>query len=87
MFTIGDLAPNLYLIYHYMPSEAYVSITNVTGLESSSFFTGIPGAMFPTLGGDNGLYWAVPGMWNPAAGLGQINVYGLAQALNSLANK
>jgi subtilase family serine protease len=87
MFTIGDLAPNLYLIYHYMPSEAYVSITNVTGLETSSFFTGIPGAMFPTLGGDNGLYWAVPGMWNPVTGLGQINVYGLAQALNGLANK
>ena len=86
-FTIGDLAPNLYLVYHYMPSETYVSITNVTGLETSSFFTGIPGAMFPTLGGDNGLYWAVPGMWNPVTGLGQINVYGLAQALNSLANK
>jgi subtilase family serine protease len=87
MFTIGDLAPNLYLIYHYMPSEAYVSITNVTELETSNFFTGIPGAMFPTLGGDNGLYWAVPGMWNPVTGLGQINVYGLAQALNGLANK
>ncbi|MGC8543474.1 MAG: S53 family peptidase [Vulcanisaeta sp.] len=83
-FIIGDLAPSMYLIYHYLPNEAYVSLNNVTGILTSQFFTGISGAMFPTLGGDNGLYWTVPGQWSPVTGLGQLNVYGAAQALSTL---
>ncbi|GAB6947459.1 hypothetical protein JCM16161A_15890 [Vulcanisaeta sp. JCM 16161] len=82
-YTIGDLAPSMYLVYHYMPSEAYVSNITITTM---SFFSGISGAMFPTLGGDNGLYWSVPYQWSPVTGLGQLNVYGAAQALSALAS-
>ncbi|BDR93051.1 S53 family peptidase [Vulcanisaeta souniana] len=75
-FKLGDLAPNLYLIYYYYPSQFY---TWNTAYPTGVFFTGIPGTMFVTLGGENGLYWVVQGLWNPVDGLGQINTYGLAQ--------
>ena len=77
-YTIGDLAPNLYLLYYYYPSQFYVSGTTYS---IYGYVTGIPGTLFMTLGGQNGLYWVIPGQWNPVDGLGQINVYGLAQSL------
>ena len=77
-FVIGDLAPNLYLLDHYYPSQFYAWST---AYPTSQFFTGFPGGMFVTLGGENGLYWVIQGQWNPVDGLGQINVYGLAQLL------
>ena len=80
-FTIGDLAPNLYLLYYYYPSQFYASSTTYP---TSEFLTGIPGTMFMNLGGQNGLYWVITGQWNPVDGLGQINVYGLAQLLDGI---
>jgi subtilase family serine protease len=78
-YVIGDLAPNLYLLYYYEYPQFYAW---GSAYPTQQFYTGIPGAMFPTLGGENGLYWVVQGMWNPVDGLGQINTYGLAQALS-----
>ncbi len=84
-YTIGDLAPNLYLLYYYYPSQFY---TWGIAYPTISFFTGIPGgAMFVTLGGENGLYWVIQGQWNPVDGLGQINAYGLAQLLPSITSR
>jgi subtilase family serine protease len=83
-YVIGDLAPNLYLLYYYYPSYFYVTQST---LPVQSYFTGILNFMFESYGGQNGVYYVIPGQWNPVNGLGQINVYGLAQALNSLANK
>jgi len=77
-YVIGDLAPNLYLLYYYEYPQFYAW---GSAYPTQQFYTGIPGAMFPTLGGENGLYWVIQGMWNPVDGLGQINTYGLAQAL------
>ncbi|MGC8606340.1 MAG: S53 family peptidase [Vulcanisaeta sp.] len=74
-FNIGDLAPNLYLLYYYYPSQFYAWSS---AYPTSGFISGIPGATFVTLGGENGLYWVIQGQWNPVDGLGQINVYGLA---------
>ena len=84
-YVIGDLAPNLYLLYYYYPSYFYV--TQSTLPVQSYLLTGIPNFMFESYGGQNGVYYVIPGQWNPVNGLGQINVYGLAQALNGLANK
>jgi len=78
-YVIGDLAPNLYLLYYYEYPQFYAW---GSAYPTQQFYTGIPGAMFPTLGGQNGLYWVIQGMWNPVDGLGQINTYGLAQALS-----
>ena len=78
-YVIGDLAPNLYLLYYYEYPQFYAW---GSAYPTQQFYTGIPGAMFPTLGGENGLYWVIQGMWNPVDGLGQINTYGLAQALS-----
>ena len=83
-FIIGDLAPTLYLLYYYYPSYFYVTQST---LPVQSYLTGIPNFMFENYGGQNGVYYVIPGQWNPVTGLGQINVYGLAQALNGLANK
>ena len=83
-YVIGDLAPNLYLLYYYYPSYFYVTQST---LPVQSYFTGILNFMFESYGGQNGVYYVIPGQWNPVNGLGQINVYGLAQALNSPANK
>ncbi len=77
-FTIGDLAPTLYLLYEYYPSMFYVTQTTAP---LQSYLTGIPGFMFQSLGGQNGVYWVLQGRWNPVNGLGQINVYGLSSAL------
>ncbi|ADN51762.1 S53 family peptidase [Vulcanisaeta distributa] len=77
-YAIGDLAPSLYLLYYRYPSQFYAWSP---AYPTSAFSTGIPGAMFVTLGGQNGLYWVIPGQWNPVDGLGQINVYGLAHLL------
>ncbi|WP_238375135.1 S53 family peptidase [Vulcanisaeta thermophila] len=82
-YGIGDLAPNLYLLYYYYPAVFYVPYE--ASYPTYEFFTGIPGAMFETLGGQNGLYWVIQGQWNPVDGLGQINVYGLSQALQLFA--
>jgi subtilase family serine protease len=78
-FRVGDLVPSLYLLYHYYWPQFYAFSTVYS---TSQFFTGIPGALFPTLSGENGLYYVIPGQWNPVDGLGQINVYGLASLLN-----
>jgi subtilase family serine protease len=83
-FIIGDLAPTLYLLYYYYPSYFYVTQST---LPVQSYFTGIPNFMFENYGGQSGVYYVIPGQWNPVTGLGQINVYGLAQALNGLANR
>ena len=83
-YVIGDLAPTLYLLYYYYPSYFYVTQST---LPVQSYFTGILNFMFESYGGQNGVYYVIPGQWNPVNGLGQINVYGLAQALNSPANK
>jgi len=83
-YVIGDLAPTLYLLYYYYPSYFYVTQST---LPVQSYSTGILNFMFESYGGQNGVYYVIPGQWNPVNGLGQINVYGLAQALNSLANK
>jgi len=77
-FTIGDLAPTLYLLYEYYPSMFYATQTTAP---LQSYYTGIPGFMFQSLGGQNGVYWVLQGRWNPVNGLGQINVYGLSSAL------
>jgi len=73
-FIIGDLAPTLYLLYYYYPSYFYVTRST---LPVQSYLTGIPNFMFESYGGQNGVYYVIPGQWNPVTGLGQINVYGL----------
>ncbi|WP_054853364.1 S53 family peptidase [Vulcanisaeta distributa] len=80
-FEIGDLAPTLYLLYYYYPYEFY-ALSSV--YPTNEFSTGISGAMFLTLFGQNGLYYVIPGQWNPVDGLGQINTYGLAYLLQQL---
>jgi subtilase family serine protease len=77
-FTIGDLAPTLYLLYQYYPSIFYVTQTTAP---QQSYLTGILGFMFQSLGGQNGVYWVLQGRWNPVNGLGQINIYGLNSVL------
>ena len=77
-FQIGDLAPTLYELYaqeghgFYVP-QGPVSLRGLT--------YGIPGSMFETSGGQNGEYYVTPGVWNPVAGLGQLNAYGLSQVI------
>lgn len=83
-FTIGDLAPTLYILYHYYPSMFYVQQIS---LPVQNYLTGITGFTFPSLGGQNGVYWVLQERWNPVNGLGQINVYGLDGALKLLNHK
>jgi len=83
-FTIGDLAPTLYLLYEYYPSMFYAMQTTAP---LQSYYTGIPGFMFQSLGGQNGVYWVLQGRWNPVNGLGQINVYGLDGALKLISHR
>jgi len=76
-FSIGTLAPTLYLLYSSQP-RFYV--------HQSTFFYyqlnhGVQGTMFVTSGGQNGPFSVTPGVWNPVAGLGQLNVYGLSQII------
>jgi kumamolisin len=80
-FPIGDLAPTLYTLYAQEHGRFYVPsmYLNVNGLSR-----GIPGAMFETNGGENGVFYVTPGVWNPVAGLGQLNVYGMAQVIGSV---
>jgi subtilase family serine protease len=83
-FTIGDLAPTLYLLYYYYPSYFYVTQST---LPVQSYLTGIPNFMFESYGGQNGVYYVIPGQWNPVNGLGQINVYGLDGALKLISHR
>jgi len=78
-YVIGDLAPNLYLLYYYYEYPQFYAWGSA--YPTQQFLTGISGFMFPTLGGENGLYWVIQGRWNPVNGLGQINAYGLSSAL------
>ncbi|MGC8570568.1 MAG: S53 family peptidase [Caldivirga sp.] len=78
---IGDLAPSLYLLYHYYPSQFYVQNATVP---SSQYLVGLNGGLFENLGGENGLYWVIQGEWNPVVGLGQLNVYGLSSLIKEL---
>jgi subtilase family serine protease len=84
-FTIGDLAPTLYLLYYYYPSYFYV--TQSTLPLQSYLLTGIPNFMFESYGGQNGVYYVILGQWNPVNGLGQINVYGLDGALKLISHR
>jgi subtilase family serine protease len=81
---IGDLAPTLYLLYYYYPSYFYVT---QSALPVQSYLTGIPNFMFESYGGQNGVYYVIPGQWNPVTGLGQINVYGLDGALKLISHR
>jgi len=84
-FTIGNLAPSLYLLYYYYPSYFYV--TQSTLPVQSYNLTGIPNFMFESYGGQNGVYYVILGQWNPVNGLGQINVYGLDGALKLISHR
>jgi subtilase family serine protease len=77
-FTIGDLAPSLYLLYQQENGAFYVHQTHFT---LSQLNQGVQGVMFVTAYGQNGPFYVIPGMWNPVCGLGQLNVYGLSQVL------
>ncbi|MEZ0249161.1 MAG: S53 family peptidase [Thermoproteus sp.] len=74
---IGLLAPMLYMLYR---SESPYVQGPVVPIES--FYTGMTGVFFPTYGGQNGLYNVLMQMWNPVDGLGQLNAYGLYEALS-----
>jgi subtilase family serine protease len=75
---LGDLAPNLYLLYSREYAEFY---SWGTTYPASAFTSGVPGGLFATQGGQNGLYNVIMGEWNPVDGLGQINVFGLYNLL------
>lgn len=75
---IGYLAPTLYLMYSKYGEGVYQWNTSISAW---SLFQGLGGALFPTFGGENGLYNVIVGSWNPVDGLGQLNVYGLYSAL------
>jgi len=78
-FTIGDLAPTLYQLYSH--DGGFYTYQSQFGISQLSH--GIHGVMFLTASGQNGVFHVTPGVWNPVAGLGQLNVYGLALALSS----
>jgi hypothetical protein len=50
----------------------------------SQLSRGVQGKMFETASGQNGEFYVTPGVWNPVAGLGQLNVDGFSQAIWSL---
>jgi len=76
-FVIGDLAPSLYDMYYH--PGFYVHSSSFTPHELK---VGVPGVLFETASGWNGEYYVIPGVWNPVAGLGQLNVYGLSQVFS-----
>jgi subtilase family serine protease len=78
-FTIGDLAPSLYLLYLQENSRFYVQQTQFSLFQLSR---GVQGVMFETASGQNGPFSVTPGIWNPVTGLGQLNVYGLSQVIS-----
>jgi subtilase family serine protease len=78
-FTIGDLAPSLYLLYQQENGRFYVSQTQFS---LSQLNHGVEGVMFETASGQNGPFHVTPGTWNPVNGLGQLNVYGLSQVIS-----
>jgi kumamolisin len=75
LFTIGTLAPTLYQLYSVQPRfYVHQSLFSI-----SQLVHGVGGTMFVTAGGQNGPFNVTPGVWNPVAGLGQLNVYGISQ--------
>jgi kumamolisin len=78
-FAIGDLAPSLYQLYSQEQHGFYVSQSQFNIFQ---LYSGIPGAMFETASGQNGPFTVTPGNWNPVAGLGQLNAYGLSQIIS-----
>jgi len=78
-FTIGDLAPTLYQLYVQEGPFFYVPQSSFSNYQLEQ---GVQGVMFETASGQNGPFTVTPGIWNPVAGLGQINVYGLSQAIS-----
>jgi subtilase family serine protease len=78
-FTIGDLAPSLYLLYLQENGRFYVQQTQFSLFQLSR---GVRGVMFETASGQNGPFSVTPGIWNPVTGLGQLNVYGLSQVIS-----
>jgi len=78
-FAFGDLAPTLYQLYSLERGGFY---THSTQFNLGQLSWGVRGTMFETQGGQNGEYYVTPGVWNPVAGLGQLNVYGLAQVIS-----
>jgi kumamolisin len=79
-FTIGVLAPSLYMMYSQQHGFFYVHQTQFL---TSQFNFGVLGTMFQTASGQNGEYSVTPGVWNPVDGLGQLNVFALSQAFTS----
>jgi len=77
-WVIGNLAPSIYMLYHKSPSTFYVAQSSFT---FNQLMNGVPGAMFKTTSGQNGVYVVTPGQWNAVDGLGQLNVYGLSQLI------
>jgi len=83
-FTIGVLAPSLYMMYSQQHGFIYVQQTQFL-IDQLNF--GVLGTMFQTASGQNGEYSVTPGVWNPVDGLGQLNVNALSQAFsNSFGN-
>jgi subtilase family serine protease len=78
-FTIGDLAPSLYLLYLQENGRFYVQQTQFSLFQLSR---GVPGVMFETASGQNGPFSVTPGIWSPVTGLGQLNVYGLSRVIS-----
>ena len=76
-FTIGTLAPTLYQLYSSGPGF-YVNQVQFTYNQLNH---GVQGTLFVTSGGENGPFLVTPGAWNPVAGLGQPNVYGLSEVI------
>jgi subtilase family serine protease len=79
-FVIGTLAPTLYQLYaQQWHNRFYVSQSTFYGNQLQH---GVSGAMFETASGQNGPFTVTPGVWNPVAGLGQLNVFGLSQVIS-----
>jgi len=77
-FTIGDMAPSMYGLYLLENNGFYV---HQSTFSLNQLNNGVHGTMFETASGQNGPFSVTPGVWNPVAGLGQLNVYGLSQQL------
>jgi len=76
-FTIGTLAPTLYQLYSF----GFGFYVHQTTFSNFQLKFGVQGTMFETAGGQNGPFSVTPGVWNPVAGLGQLNVYGLSRVV------
>ncbi|WP_243678721.1 hypothetical protein [Vulcanisaeta distributa] len=74
-YTIGDLAPNLYLLYYYYPCQFYAWST---AYPTRWFLTGVPGGYVCDSWWREWTLLGYSGPVEPVDGLGQINVYGLA---------